>query len=185
MSDTPANWSSGDATQAEDRVSRPTDSSPLAVTQIYAASAPPLPGNVALRDWFSEKRGRRGGLAAVLGLSIGTVSGWGRQNNHTRPHEAIHLFAIEKLADVPLAAWLAPGELETLAPVLDNWQDHVYVPQRRRQVIDSRQMSIDELLARQSPSSTSEQLDSEFAREVIEEPDDEPLDIDEMMDGTP
>ncbi len=141
-----------------------------------------LPGNFALRDWFQEKRGRRAGLARLLGLSVATVSGWGRINNPTRPREALYLFAIEQLAGIPLAAWIAPQDMEQLSKVIDDWQDFVFVPRQRRPKIDPRQMHIDELLARQSGNlcSTDEpETPTEEGGAVC----DEPLDIDSMMGG--
>ena len=141
----------------------------------------PLPGNVALRDWFQEKRGRRAGLAHLLNVSVSTVSGWGKKNQPSYPREPTYVFAIEQLCGIPLAAWIQPSELEALAPVVENWKDHVFVPATRRPKVDPRQMHIDELLVRQAANARS---DEPLA--ATNQPDEEePLDIDSMMGDVP
>lgn len=144
---------------------------------------PPLPGNIALRDWFQEKRGRRAGLAHLLNVSVSTVSGWGRANQPSYPHEPAHLFAIAELCGIPLEAWIQPTELEALAPVVENWKDRIFVPATRRPKEDPRQLHMDELLARQAvqtAAASPEPLIDSFGSAT---PEEEPIDIDSMMGG--
>jgi hypothetical protein len=144
---------------------------------------PPLPGNIALRSWFQEKRGRRAGLAHLLNVSVSTVSGWGRKNQPSYPREPAHVFAIEQLCGIPLAAWIAASELEALSPIIDNWKDHVFAPVTRRPKEDPRQMHIDELIARneaRTAAGAPEPLPEHFGG-AAGETEEEPLDIDSMM----
>jgi hypothetical protein len=127
------------------------------------SSLPVLPpAHEAIRYWFNEKRGRRTGLARLLGLTAATVSSWGREENPSRPHEPFYLFAVQELAGIPVHAWLTPAELAALEPVLQNFQPLVVT--HRRPKDDPRQLTIDDALSRLAHEPPS------F------DPDDDPLD---------
>ena len=159
----------------------PNGSAVPTAEEMMTALARPLPGNVALRDWFQEKRGRRAGLAHLLNVSVSTVSGWGKKNQPSYPREPAHLFAIAELCGIPLTAWVQASELEALEPILSNWRDYVYVPASRRKEVDPRQICIDEYLATKAAAvSADEQHDADTAA-AQDASDEEVLDIDSMM----
>jgi len=112
-----------------------------------ASELPQLPpAHEAIRYWFNERRGRRTGLARLLGLSAATVASWGRIEEPSRPHEPFYLFAVQEIAGIPVLAWLTPEEIRALEPVLQHFQP--LVTTHRRAKDDPRQLSFDDALAR-------------------------------------
>jgi hypothetical protein len=106
------------------------------------------PAHASFRAWCKEQRGRRLGLARLLGLSAGTVGSWGKLEEPGRPREPFHIFAVAEITGIPVHAWLARAELTKLEPVLQHFQLLIQTSSHRRTRTDPRQLHFDDLVAR-------------------------------------
>jgi hypothetical protein len=120
------------------------------------------PAHASFRAWCKEQRGRRLGLARLLGLSASTVGSWGRLVAPGCPREPFHVFAVAEITGIPVHAWLTKAELAKLEPILQNFQLLVQTSTVRRHRTDPRQMHFDDLVSRQTADSSSGTIDCEF-----------------------
>jgi hypothetical protein len=169
---------------AERIVSRPGDTRRLFVCQGHYQRFHELdipPAHASFRAWCKEQRGRRLGLARLLGLSAGTVGSWGRLEDPGSPREPFHVFAVAEITGIPVHAWLTKAELAKLEPILQNFQLLVQTSTARRHKLDPRQMHFDDLVARQAPPDGSGTIDCEYDEEPQPPTADDDFDVDAAM----